>query len=141
MNTDMTRIAGMTVEVGWIFYDQRCRWCRLGRQWTGRLFESRGFRWVPLQTPGAAARLGVPESDFDRRLHVLLPGGRVCDNADALGWLCRSVGWLWPVGALLTVPGFRDLGRMAYDFIARHRYCGAGGCWREAAVEGRGGAR
>ena len=39
----------MTVEVGWIFYDARCRACRLGRRWTGRLFESRGFRWVPLQ--------------------------------------------------------------------------------------------
>lgn len=137
----MTRIAGMTVEVGWIFYDARCRACRLGRRWTGRLFESRGFRWVPLQTPGAAKCLGVPESDFDRRMHLLLPGGRVCDNADALSWLCRSVGWLWPFGLLLTVPGFRELGRWAYDFIARHRYCGTAACWRNTTAVGRGGAR
>jgi len=137
----MTSIAGITVGKGWIFYDARCRWCRLGRRWTGRLFASRGYRWVPLQTSGAAARLGVPETEFDGRMHLLDGQGRVHNNADALGVLCRSVGWLWPFGALLAVPGFREVGRWAYDFLARYRYCGTAGCWRDTAIAGRGGVR
>lgn len=135
MNTDITNITGMTVDVGWIFYDARCRGCRLGRRLTGPVFSARGYRWVPLQTPGAASRLGIAEADFDLKMHLLDATGRVHHNADAFAVLCRSVWWLWPVGALLAVPGFREAGRRAYDFIARHRYCGTDACWR-GGVEG-----
>ena len=113
---------------GWIFYDAACAPCVTARQRTGRLFASRGFAWLPLQTPGSAARLRVPESDFAIRLHLQLADGRVLNNADALGVLCRSVWWLWPLGVLLLVPGFREVGRATYDWIARNRYCVTGAC-------------
>lgn len=74
-----------------------------------------------LQTPGAAAWLGVPESAFQIRMHVLTAD-------DALGVLCRSVWWLWPVRFLLLLPGFRELGRAAYNWFARNRYGIGGAC-------------
>jgi predicted DCC family thiol-disulfide oxidoreductase YuxK len=119
---------------GWIFYDDHCGVCRLGRRATGRLFESRGFRWVPIQTPGAAGRLGVEPAEFDRRMHLLGRDGRVLNNADAFAALCRSVPWLWPLGALLAVPGFREAGRWLYDGFARHRYGRDGAGWRKGGV-------
>lgn len=129
MNTDIAKKTVTPVSSGWIFYDANCRWCRLGRRRTGDLFSSRGFVWVPLQTPGSARRLGVPSADFDRHLHLLEVDGRVRTNADALAFLCRSVGWLRPLGTLLAVPGIRTLARWAYDFVARHRYRGTGNGW------------
>jgi predicted DCC family thiol-disulfide oxidoreductase YuxK len=103
----------------------------------GRLFASRGFEWTPLQTPGAAVRLGVAESAFDFRMHLLTADGRVLHNADALGVLCRSVWWLWPLGALLLMPGFREVGRITYDWFARNRNCIGGTCRVDASEWGR----
>ena len=122
---------------GWIFYDAACAFCVRGRRRVGRLFEARGFDWFPLQTHGAAARLGVTESAFDLRMHLLTADGRVLHNADALGVLCRSVWWLWPLGFLLLVPGFRELGRLAYDWFARNRYCVGGACGVDPKARGR----
>lgn len=113
---------------GWIVYDADCALCVRAMQSVRRLFESRGFRWRPLQTPGSAALLGVQPSAFDTRMHVLTRNGAVFHNADALGVLCRSVWWLWPLGVVLLVPGFRGLGRVAYDWLARNRYCLGGLC-------------
>lgn len=113
---------------GWIFYDAGCVACVACRNRTGRLFESRGFRWVPLQTPGAAEWLGVSETAFATRMHLLSADGAVRHNADAFGVLCRSVCWLWPVGVLLLVPGFRELGQLTYEWIARNRHCFGGKC-------------
>ncbi|MCI0536631.1 MAG: DCC1-like thiol-disulfide oxidoreductase family protein [Verrucomicrobiales bacterium] len=113
---------------GWIFYDATCAFCVRGRKRAGRLFESRGFEWLPLQTPGAAARLGVSKLALQVRMHLLTADGRVLHNADALGALCRSIWWLWPLGFLLLVPGFREIGRFAYDWFARNRYCVGSAC-------------
>ncbi len=70
-------------------------------------------------------------------MHLLTADGRVRHNADALGVLCRSVWWLWPFGVLLLAPGFRELGRCAYDWLARNRYCLGGACRVNAATRGR----
>ena len=113
---------------GWIFYDAECALCVRAMRRVRRLFASREFEWVSLQTPGSAARLGVPFSAFQTRFHVLTADGHVFHNADALAVLCRSVWWLWPLGFVLSLPGFRNLGRLGYDWLARNRYCLGGHC-------------
>jgi alginate O-acetyltransferase complex protein AlgI len=135
--TEITKLADCKAPRGWIFYDATCVLCVRGRQRTGRLFESRGFEWLPLQTPGAAARLSVPESAFAFRMHLLTADGSVLHNADALGVLCRSVWWLWPLGFLLRMPGVRELGRLAYDWFAHNRYCIGGACSVDAKARSR----
>jgi predicted DCC family thiol-disulfide oxidoreductase YuxK len=137
VNTEITKIEDTTMARGWIFYDAACALCARGRQGAGRLFESRGFEWVPLQSPGAAARLGVPESAFDIRMHLLMADRRVLHNADALSVLCRSVWWLWPLGFVLHVRGFRQLGRLAYEWIGRNRYCLGGACRVDPKAQSR----
>ncbi len=128
MTTELTKQNDEAVIRGWIFYDAECAACVLSRNRAGRLFESYGFRWVPLQTPGAAARLGVSDGDLAMRMHLLTAEGKVRHNADAFGVLCRAVWWLWPLGVLLLVPGFREVGQVAYDWLARNRYCFGGRC-------------
>lgn len=128
MNTEFTKYIDLNEVHGWIFYDAECVACVRGRTRLGRLFERRGFEWVPLQTPGSAARLGVDQIAFETRMHLLLPDGRVQTNSDAMGTLCRTVWWLWPWGVLLSIPGFRDLGRLIYNWFARRRYCFGGRC-------------
>ncbi|MBI3850272.1 MAG: DUF393 domain-containing protein [Verrucomicrobia bacterium] len=137
MNAEITEIRDDQTIRGWIFYDAAFALCVRGRERVGRLFESRGFEWVPLQTPGVAVRLGVPASAFETRMHLLTVDGRVLHNADALGVLCRSVWWLWPLGFLLFVPGFRELGRLAYDWFARNRYCVGGASLVDRNLRGR----
>ncbi|HUL51478.1 MAG TPA: DCC1-like thiol-disulfide oxidoreductase family protein [Candidatus Nitrosotalea sp.] len=135
MNTEITEKT--VYAAGWIFYDAACAPCVNARQRAGRLFASRGFAWLPLQTPGSAARLRVSESDFARRMHLLLADGQVLYNADALAVLCRSVWWLWPLGAALRVPGFREIGRTTYDWLARNRHCVGGACAINVDQHGR----
>jgi predicted DCC family thiol-disulfide oxidoreductase YuxK len=136
VNTEITDNKNAAAVRGWIFYDAECAACVAGRNRTGGLFESRGFRWVPLQTPSAAERLGVYAAAFDTRMHLLTGDGLVRHNADAFGVLCRSVWWLWPLGALLLVPGFRGLARLSYDWFARNRYCIGGRCQLPADLAG-----
>ena len=124
----MTKTRDVRGTRGWIFYDAACGACVRGRRRAGRLFESRGFEWVPLQTPGVAARLGVTERALEFRMHLLTAEGQVFHNADALGVLCRSVWWLSPFGFLLLVPGFREIARATYNWFARHRYSFGGAC-------------
>jgi alginate O-acetyltransferase complex protein AlgI len=70
-------------------------------------------------------------------MHLLLPDGRVLYNADALAVLCRRVWWLWPFGAMLGAPGFREIARVSYDWLARNRYCAGGTCAIDADNHGR----
>jgi predicted DCC family thiol-disulfide oxidoreductase YuxK len=113
---------------GWIFYDAQCRLCRAGVTGLGRLFAQRGFIWLPLQTPGAANRLGLSDADILREMKLQLPGGRVLGGIDAWIHLFRSVLWLWPIGVLLSLPGFHALGQGCYRWLARNRYCLSGTC-------------
>lgn len=113
---------------GWVFYDGGCRFCVAGmRRWSG-LFARRGFVWIPLQTPGTAARLGVTEVELLEEMWLLRTDRRTCGGVDAWAALFRGVWWLWPLGVLLAVPGFRWFGALCYRGIARNRHCLGGTC-------------
>jgi predicted DCC family thiol-disulfide oxidoreductase YuxK len=113
---------------GRVFYDAECAFCRRSaRRWSG-FFARRGFDWVPLQTPGTPARLGVGEAELRREMKLLRADGSVAGGVDAWGELFRSVWWLWPVGAVLSVPGVHSLGALIYRWVARNRYCFGGRC-------------
>lgn len=123
MNTEITITKDFDVAKGWVFYDGECPVCAGGVARCGRFFARRGFVWQPLQTPGAAARLGMSEEVMREEMKLLRADGRVCGGADALAALLRSVWWLWPLGALMAVPGLRHLARLGYRWVTRNRYC------------------
>lgn len=102
--------------------------CRASRNRWGGMLARRGFEWVPLQTPGAADRLGIPETGLLEEMKLLSPDQRVLGGIDAWACLLRSVWWLWPLGLLLSLPGFHAVGQACYRWIARHRACLGGQC-------------
>lgn len=111
-----------------MFYDAACPLCVRGVARVGGLFARRGFEWVPLQTPGTPERLGTTEAGLSAEMKLLRADGCVLGGADAWAALFRSVWWLWVPGVLLMLPGFNRLGRAAYRWLARHRYCFSGAC-------------
>lgn len=113
---------------GWVFYDGECRFCVRGATRWGDLSARRGFHWLPLQTPGTTARLGMTEAALREEMKLLYADGRIVGGVDAWAVLFRSVWWLWPLGALLSLPGARWFGGVGYRWVARNRYCLSGSC-------------
>jgi predicted DCC family thiol-disulfide oxidoreductase YuxK len=115
-------------ERGSVYYDAECGFCRAGARRGSGLFERRGFRWLPLQTPGTPARLGLTEAALREEMKLWLTDGRVLGGVDAWAVLFRSVWWLWPLGVALRIPGLHWVANLVYRWVARHRYALAGQC-------------
>ena len=113
---------------GEVFYDAECAFCLRGAErWSG-LFERRGFRWMPLQTPGVAVRLGVSETALLQEMTLQLADGRIVGGVDSWIVLFRSVWWLWPMGLLMSLPACNGLSAWAYRRVAANRRCFSGHC-------------
>ncbi|MBI5774824.1 MAG: DUF393 domain-containing protein [Verrucomicrobia bacterium] len=132
MNTEITKIKDCNATRGWVFYDGECPVCVGSVARFGGIFARRGFAWLPLQTPGTAARLGMSEAVLREEMKLLRADGRVAGGADALAALLRSVWWLWPMGCFLEMPGIHWLGCYSYRWIVRHR------CWFSKMCKVRG---
>lgn len=117
-----------TEPTGWIFFDAECRFCTAGRRRWGRIFERRGFVWLPMQTPGTAERLGIAPALLLAEMWVLPAGGSPLHGIGAWIRLMRHVWWLKPLAVVLDLPGIRGLAQTTYRWIARNRYCIAGRC-------------
>jgi len=111
-----------------VFYDGECRFCVRGATRWGEFFARRGFPWLPLQTSGTPARLGMTEAALREEMKLLHADGSIVGGVDAWAVLFRSVWWLWPVGVLLSLPGARWLGGVGYRWMARNRYWLSGSC-------------
>ncbi len=127
MNTEMTDNKVET-PTGWIFFDGECAFCMAQRLRWGRIFERRGFVWLPLQTPGTAKRLGLSDTQLRQAMRLLLADGRTLGGADAWMEMVRSVWWGWPLWLLSCLPGVRQLLRKVYRVIAANRHCLGGVC-------------
>ncbi len=113
---------------GWIFFDAECRFCVASRRRWGRIFERRGFVWLPMQTPGTAERLGIAPELLMAEVWVMPAGAAPLAGVDAWIGLMRSVWWLKPLALVLNLPGIKRLAQAGYRWIARNRYCIAGRC-------------
>jgi predicted DCC family thiol-disulfide oxidoreductase YuxK len=127
MNTEITD-ENATMLTGWIYFDAECRFCVATQRRWGRIFERRGFVWLPVQTPGTAERLGVTEGELREEMWLRLADNRKFSGASAWSMLMRFVWWMWPLGHLLGWPGFRVGARIFYRWIAKNRHCLGGTC-------------
>jgi len=112
-----------------VLYDGACRFCRgqvaLLRRCdpTGRLvFRSVHDEGVSSDFPGLSIDALL------REMHVVDRGGRIHRGAAAIRHLSRRLVPLWPLAALLHVPGSLPLWEAVYRAIARNRYRIAGRC-------------
>ncbi len=121
MNTEMTD--NNATPAGWVFYDGECALCARGVARFAPVFARRGFVWLPVQSPQAMRALGSHSTSMREEMKLRLANGDIASGLDAWVVLFRSVWWLWPIGALLGLPGFNQTGRCLYFWIARHRHC------------------
>ena len=127
MTTEITDTNGKP-PAGWIFFDGECRFCTASRRRWGRVFERRGFLWVPVQTPGTAERLGVAPELLMAEMWLLPAGATPLSGVNAWIRLMGHVWWLKPLAMVLEAPGLKRLARVVYRWVARNRHCIGGQC-------------
>ena len=115
-------------ERGWIFYDADCAFCRGLACRLERALWRRGFRILPLQTPGSEERLGVSSTDLFSEMYLLTSEGRRFGGADAVVEIAQRTWWAWPLAATARIPGTMPLLRRLYARVAANRACHRGSC-------------
>ena len=137
LSTDVARVGPastpLSTEKFKVLYDDQCEICQAGVAWLAVLDRHGRTEAVPI-TAAALRELGAGlEMDSClRELHVANSDGQVYRGWDAVARLARLFGWTWIVGALGSVPPFKQMARWAYRFVARNRHalskCRGGAC-------------
>jgi hydroxyacylglutathione hydrolase len=116
-----------------VFYDGQCEICQACVSWLQILDTRRVTQSIPIDADLLSQfdpRLDV--ASCLRELHVLGPDGRLYTGWDAVARLARLFPLTWILGAVGSVPPFKQLGRLAYGFVARNRHslskCRGGAC-------------
>lgn len=106
-----------------VVYDGHCGFCRKQVESIRRRDRRGAFDYIsrldpelPRRYPGRADML-TPGS-----MKALLPDGRLAEGADAVYEIARRLSWYRWVVWVYLLPGFRQLGRGVYGWIARNRY-------------------
>ncbi|HVP52121.1 MAG TPA: MBL fold metallo-hydrolase [Terriglobales bacterium] len=114
-------------------YDGQCEICQAFVSWLRVLDKRHRVTSTPISAE-ALQQLGK-ELDLTaclRQLHVIRPEGRIEVGWDAVACLARLFPATWVIGTLGRIPPFRQLGRLAYGFVAANRYslskCRGGAC-------------
>ena len=120
-----------------VYYDADCRFCINAARRFERLLARRRFELVPLQIPGASAKLGIPDDQLLAEMRLLLRDGRVFGGAAAVVEIARRIWWAWPFYAVFSLPGFNWLIHTGYRWFARNRYRVSHACRLDIARETR----
>ncbi len=97
---------------GFLYYDGSCSFCL---RWIDRVRKPLAGKAISV----LAFEDGASESEMKLHWH----DGRIFGGAEAVFFLARRFWWLFPVGALGMIWGFRDLGSIVYRKIAAKRHC------------------
>lgn len=110
-----------------VLYDGACRFCQGQVSMLRRFDLRRRFEFRSLHEPTVA--VDFPELDREElltKMYVIDTSGHARGGAEAVKYLSRKMPPLWPLAALLHLPGTMPLWTRLYAFIARHRYRIAG---------------
>ena len=110
-----------------VLYDGACNFCRGQIGLLRRLDPFGRLVFRSLHEPGVAA--DFPElgrEDLLSQMYVVDTAGRARGGAEAVRYLSRRLPLLWPLAALLHIPGTMPLWKSCYAFVARNRYRIAG---------------
>ena len=108
---------------GWILYDGDCPSCTASARRFDRIFRSRGFLFLPLQTKWVMQQLGLEPGVPLEEMHVLTNENQDIAGADAVIFLARQIWWAWPFVLLAQFPGIHPVLNRGYRWVAAHRGC------------------
>ena len=107
---------------GILFFDGACGICTRSRDLLLKLNRTGDLKTEPLQSVGAAERLGVPASRLLESVRWLDSSGEVYAGAEAANAaVSAAIGTKLPL-ALYRVPGMRFVQEAIYRWVATHRY-------------------
>lgn len=116
-----------------VLYDGQCEICQASVAWL-QILDTRHLTHS-VAVDADSLRLLDPRLDVDaclRELHVLDSNVRLYVGWDAVARLARLFPSTWIIGAVGSLPPLKQLGRLAYRFIARNRHslskCRGGAC-------------
>ena len=107
---------------GILFFDGACGMCTRSVYFLVRHDRTGNVETEPLQSPGVAARLGIPEDQLLDAMRWLDASGAVYTGAEA--W---AAAWSVALGTRLPLliyrtPGIRFVQNAVYRWVAGHRY-------------------
>lgn len=106
-----------------LLYDGGCRFCMSSAAAMVRRFGPGRLETRDLRKEGVLA--AFPEVSYEaamKRMHVVLPDGRIYAGAEAIARVlatARITGWL---AYVYYVPGIRQLADLGYALVAKHRH-------------------
>ena len=107
---------------GILFFDGACGMCTRSRDLLLKLNRTGDLKTEPLQSTGAAERLGVPASRLLESVRWLDSSGEVYAGAEAANAaVSAAIGTKLPL-IFYRVPGMRSVQEAIYRWVATHRY-------------------
>jgi predicted DCC family thiol-disulfide oxidoreductase YuxK len=112
-----------------VLYDGECRFCRRQIALLRRLDLIGRLRFTSLHETSVARDFPeISRADLMERMYVVDRTGIARGGAEAVRYLSRRLLPLWPLAALLHIPGTLPLWNRLYAAIAARRYGLAGRC-------------
>lgn len=112
-----------------VIYDGRCGFCRSQIALLQGLDCRGSLAFVSLHDPAVAEQFPeLPAASLHEQMFVVDRQGHARGGAEAVRYLSRRLPLLWPLAAVLHIPGSLPLWRSLYAFVARHRFRIAGSC-------------
>ena len=107
---------------GVILYDANCGTCsRLAQRWTPTVMQH-GYTVAALQEPWVAARFPLSAEVLLRDVRLLRPDRSSAAGAEVYLDIARHIWWAWPVYAVFSLPGFKQVLEKGYRWVADNRH-------------------
>ncbi len=107
---------------GTLFFDGNCGMCTRAHDFLVRHDRTGHLETEPLQGPGVAARLGVPDDHLLDAVRWLDESGAVYTGAEAANAAVSvALGTRLPL-RMYRIPGIRHIQDAVYRWVATHRY-------------------
>ena len=112
-----------------VIYDGHCRFCRSQIALLRRLDLWGALGFTSLHDASVSHDFPeISQDDLLSQMYVIDTAGRARGGAEAVRYLSRRLVLLWPLAALLHIPGTMPLWKSLYGFVARNRMRIAGSC-------------
>ncbi len=106
-----------------VIYDGTCPMCTFQMRVLSRLDRQNRIRFLPIDDPEAAQEApNLTRSQLREAIHVLTPDKQIHRGARAIRFLAARLWPLWPLCAILWIPGVIYVSEIVYAMVSRNRH-------------------